>query len=113
MSAARASNKSIKLGKTVSSRVVLHPKLKIAQKVLVQAQDHLHLLTASPNPHPDLVQAAGVTVKFAKTDLRRVTRSVHLEADTERDAKLHTILTSNHKIFKVLFHSKHTEAKSW
>ena len=47
------------------------------------------------------------SVKFAKTGLRRATRSKQLEADADRDSKFHAILSSNPKaLYKSIKSSK-------
>ena len=94
-SAAKASNKFVKLGKHVVQRPVIHPDVKTAQKVALHAEDHLQKISTAPYPDPCILEAARISALFAKSSLRKVSRSIHLEANSAKYSELFSILQKN------------------
>ena len=94
-SAAKASNKFVNLGKLVTQKPVDHPEVTEAQKAALHAAKHLRSVVGTPNPDPDILESAKLLAASTKTTLRRISRAVDVEASSNRDRKLFTILQKN------------------
>ena len=94
--AAKASNRFVKLGIAAAKRPAVHPDVKAAQVSALQASGHLELLLSSqPCADPHLIDKAKASVSSAKSNLKRITRKLDIDACYDRDCQLFTVLQKN------------------
>ena len=94
-SAAKASNKFVKLGKMVKLKPVENPEVVEAQKASLSAARHLRSVLATPDPDPDMLESAKSLAASSKASLRRISRALTIEGWSNRDKKLFSILQKN------------------
>ena len=94
-SAAKASNKFVKLSKSSVKQPVDHPEVRAAQRTALQASEYLHVLNSSASTDPGLLESARAAAASSKTALRRISRKLEIEACYLRESKLYTILQNN------------------
>ena len=92
VSAAKASNKYVVLGKTVLHRPKENPDIRAAQKTALTATRNVRLLASSSNADLEKLEAARTAAALAKSNLRQITRALHVKQVGDRDNKLFTIL---------------------
>ena len=93
-SAAKSSNKFVRLGKHDSVKPSVHPNVRAAQIAALQASEHFQLI-ASTSTDPKLLESARAEACSTKSYLRRLTRKIDIEACYQRENKLFTILQDN------------------
>ena len=95
MSAAVASNKSVKLGTVKKDRPTENPEVVAAQATSLIASRYLKSLLANPRSNPAVILAAKSSLAAAKSSLQRIVRSAQVGACYDRDSRLFTILEKN------------------
>ena len=93
-SAAKASNKFMKLGKTPKIRPTDNPDIKLAQKTALLASKNVRQLASSSADSKQL-EAARAEAAAASSYLRNLTRALQVDSAVSRDKKLFTILEKN------------------